>query len=44
MLGRLSLKVLKAITSIYHLLMKFSILRGMGEVHRNQYEEREYYN
>ena len=31
-LGRLSLRALKAIISIYHLLIKFSTLNGMGQV------------
>ena len=31
-LGRPSLRELRAITSIYHLLMKFPMPRGVGEV------------
>ena len=31
-LDRLSLRALKAITSIYHLLMKFPTLNGVGQV------------
>ena len=43
-LGRSSLKVLKAITSIYHLLMKFPTPNGVGQIHGNQNEIRECYN
>ena len=43
-LGKLSLRALKATTSIYHLLMKFPTPNGMGQVHRNQHETRECYN
>ena len=35
-LGRLFLKALKAITSIYHLLMKFPTPNGVGQVRGNQ--------
>ena len=34
-LGRPSLKALKAITSIYHLLMKFPTPNGVGQVQGN---------
>ena len=43
-LGRPSLRELKDIISIYHLLMKFRTPNGVEEVRGNQYEEREYYN
>ena len=43
-LGRPSLRALKAITSIYHLLMKFPTPNGVGQVRRNQDEARRYYN
>ena len=43
-LGRPSLRALKAITSIYHMLMKFPTLNGIGQVHGNQNEVRECYN
>ena len=39
-LDRPSLKVLKAITSIYHLLMKFPTPNGVGQVRMNQEEVR----
>ena len=39
-LGRPSLRELKAITSIYHLLMKFSTTHGVGEVKRDQQDMR----
>ena len=35
-LGRPSLRELRAITSIYHLLMKFPMPNGVGEVRGNQ--------
>ena len=43
-LGRPSLRALKAITSIYHLLMKFPTPNSVGQVHGNQYKARECYN
>ena len=43
-LGRPSLRALKAITSMYHLLMKFPAPSGVGQVYRNQNEARECYN
>ena len=43
-LNRSSLRALKAITSIYHLLMKFPTPNGMGEVRGNQDEVRKCYN
>ena len=43
-LGRPSLRALKTITSIYHLLMKFPTPNGVGQVRRNQEEARRYYN
>ena len=43
-LGRPSLKALKAITSIYHLLMKFPTPNGVGQVWGNQEEVRRCYN
>ena len=43
-LGRPSLKALKAITSIYHLLMKFPTPNGVGQVRGNQEEVRRCYN
>ena len=43
-LGRLSLKALKAITSMYHLLIKFPTPSSVGQVHGNQNEARECYN
>ena len=35
-LGRPSLRELRAVTSIHHLLVKFPILRGVGEVNGDQ--------
>ena len=43
-LGRPSLKTLKAITSIYHLLMKFPTPNGIGQVQGNQEEAMRNYN
>ena len=43
-LNRPSLRTLKVITSIYHLLMKFPTPNGVGQVHENQHEVRECYN
>ena len=43
-LGRPSLRALNAITSIYHLLMKFPTLNGVGKVQGNQEEARRCYN
>lgn len=43
-LGRPSLKALKAITSIYHLTMKFPTPEGTGTIRRSQLEARECYN
>ena len=43
-LDRPSHRALKAITSIYHLLMKFPSPNGVGEVHGNQNEVRECHN
>ena len=43
-LDRLSLRALKVSTSIYHLLMKFPTLNGIGQVRGNQEEARRYYN
>ena len=43
-LYRLSLRALKAITSIYHLLMKFPTLNGVGRVRGNQEDARRCYN
>ena len=42
--GRPLLKALKAITSIYHLTVKFPTIEGTGEVRGNQHDSREYYN
>ena len=42
--GRLLLKALKVITSIYHLTMKFPTTEGTGEVRGCQYDSRECYN
>ena len=39
-IGRPLLKALKAATSIYHLTMKFSITKGIGEVRGDQYDSR----
>ena len=44
MLSRPSLRALKAITSIYDLLMKFPTPNGVGQVFRNQDEARKCYN
>ena len=43
-LSRPSLRVLKAITSIYHLLMKFPTPNGVRKVRGNQEEARRCYN
>ena len=43
-LDRPSLRALKAITSIYHLLMKFPTPNGLGKVRGNQEEARRCYN
>ena len=43
-LGRSSLRELKAITSIYHLLMKFPTPSGVREVKGNQQETRQCYD
>ena len=43
-LERPSLRELRAITSIYHLLMKFSTPNGVGEVRGDQQEARQCYN
>ena len=43
-LDRPSLKALKVITSICHLLMKFPTPKGMGQVHGNKDETRKCYN
>ena len=43
-LGRLSLRVLRAITSIHHLLIKFLTPRGVGEVKGDQQESRQCYH
>ena len=43
-LDRPSLRALKAITSIYHLLMKFPTPNSMGQVHGNQDKVRRCYN
>ena len=43
-LGRPSLRALKAITSIYHFWIKFPIPNGVGEVRGNQEEARMCYN
>ena len=43
-LGRPSLRALKAITSIYHMLMKFPTSNGVGRVQGNQEEARRCYN
>ena len=40
MLGRPSIRKLRVITSIYHLLMKFPTPQGVGEVKRDQQEVR----
>ena len=43
-LGRPSLREVKAITSIHHLLMKFSMPHGVGEVKGDQQEVRQCYH
>ena len=43
-LDRPSLRALKAITSIYHMLMKFPIPSSVGQVHGNQNEAKECHN
>ena len=43
-LGRLSLRALKVITSSYHLLIKFPTPNGVGKVRGNQEEARRCYN
>ena len=43
-IGRPLLKALKAVTSIYHLTMKFSTSKGTSEVRGNQYDAGECYN
>ncbi|PON38880.1 hypothetical protein PanWU01x14_309060 [Parasponia andersonii] len=43
-LERPTLRELRAITSIYHLTMKFQTQHGVGEVRGNQYDVRTYYN
>ena len=43
-LDRPSLRALKAITSIYHLLMKFPTPMGVEKIHGNHSEARECYN
>ena len=43
-LGRPSLRALKAITNIYHLLMKFPTPFGVGQMRGNQEEARRCYN
>ena len=40
-IGRTLLKALNAITSIYHLTMKFSTTKGMGQVRGGKYVSRE---
>ena len=42
-LGQPTLNLWKAITSTYHLMIKFPIEYGVGEVRRNQVEARECY-
>ena len=37
-LGRPTLNVLKVVVCTYHLLMKFPVTRGDGEVRRDQYK------
>lgn len=39
-LSKLSLNSLRAVVSTYHLLMKFSVTRGLGEIREDQYEAR----
>ncbi|PON33959.1 hypothetical protein PanWU01x14_348440 [Parasponia andersonii] len=43
-LGRPTLRELRAVTSIYHLTMKFPTQYGVGEVRGNQYDARICYN
>jgi hypothetical protein len=43
-IGRPTLNKLRAATSTYHLMMKFSIEEGMGEVKRDQLAARRCYN
>ncbi|PON68031.1 hypothetical protein PanWU01x14_098350, partial [Parasponia andersonii] len=43
-LGRPILRELRAVTSIYHLAMKFLTQQGVGEVRGNQYDARTCYN
>ena len=43
-IGRPLLKALKAITSIYHLTMKFPSMEETGQVRGTQYDSRECYN
>ena len=43
-IGRPLLKFLRWLPSIYHLTMKFSMAKGIGEVRGNQYDLRECYN
>ncbi|GMN19285.1 hypothetical protein TIFTF001_048598 [Ficus carica] len=43
MIGRLNLRMLKVITSIYHQTIKFLTARGTGQVKGNQYESRTTY-
>ena len=43
-IGRLLLKALKVMTSIYHLTMKFPTVEGTGQVRRSQYDSRGCYN
>ena len=38
------LKVLKVVTSIYHLTMKFPTAEEIGQVRGSQYDSREHYN
>ena len=43
-IGRLLLKALKVLTSIYHLTMKLPTTEGTGQVRGSQYDSRECYN
>ena len=43
-LGRPLLRVLKAVTSIHYLTMKFLIVVGTGQVRERQWDSRECYN
>ena len=43
-IGRLLLKLLKAVTSIYHLMTKFLISEGTRQVQGSHYDSREGYN